>query len=204
MSGRVLARAACGLLLLLTLAHTATAGTNMVIAIQPYGPVDATQVTAMRDALSGSLGCATELLPEVPLPAAAWHAPRSRYRAEKLLADLDVRTDRRFSIVMGITAADISTTKGDVPDWGVFGLGSVGGRTAVVSTFRLGRGVDRHQLHRRLGLVAIHEAGHVMGLDHCPRPPCVMEDCDGKVITLDKETGAFCESCRLWLKQNPR
>jgi archaemetzincin len=44
------------------------------------------------------------------------------------------RGDARF--VLGLTAADISTTKGEIVDWGVMGLGSLDGTAGVISSFR--------------------------------------------------------------------
>lgn len=167
------------------------------IAIQPLDAVKAEQLEVVKKGLEDAFGWKVEILAARPLPKKAWYAPRSRYRAEKLLINLNQATDRKYPIVLGITAKDISTTKEEHEDWGVFGLGEVAGRSCVVSTFRLGaRGADELQRNERLRKVVVHEIGHVAGLDHCQEHGCVMQDAESSIATVDQETGKFCDSCK--------
>jgi archaemetzincin len=105
---------------------------------------------------------------------------------------------------MGITASDISTTKGEHKDWGIFGLGAIGGRASVVSSFRLRRGASADRFRHRWRMTVLHEFGHTLGRDHCPTPRCVMEDYGGAVATVDAEDGRYCDACRAgiaaWLR----
>lgn len=168
----------------------------VTIAIQPLGPVKAERIEVVKKGLEKSFGLKVEILAEKPLPQEAWYAPRGRYRADKLLENLHGKVDAAHQLVIGITSKDISTTKGEHEDWGIFGLGEVGGRVCVVSTFRLNaRGADELKLRERLRKVAVHEAGHVMGLDHCPQAGCVMADAEGSISTVDGEIGEFCKEC---------
>jgi archaemetzincin len=68
------------------------------------------------------------------LPGTAYYKPRNRFRADKLLNDLNKYS---YSRVIGITDQDISCTKGDVYDWGLFGLGSMSGKTGVIPSYRV-------------------------------------------------------------------
>ena len=150
------------------------------------------------------MGARVRALGPRPLPPAAFYAPRQRYRAEKLLAYLDqhVRPGTGCDYVIGMTARDISTTKGDIPDWGIFGLGAMPGPVAVVSTFRLrGPHVTRHQIAVRVVKVFNHELGHNLGLDHCPTSGCLLQDARGSIRTVDSETGLPCAACRSRLRQ---
>lgn len=168
------------------------------IAIQPLGPVKAERLTMVKQGLEQSFGVTVTLLESRALPKSAWYPPRGRYRAEKLLDHLMEAVDAKHPIVIGITEKDISTTKDEHEDWGIFGLGELDGRACIVSTFRLGaRGADEKKLRERLRKVAIHEVGHVTGLPHCPKAGCVMQDAEASIDTVDRETGTFCETCKV-------
>lgn len=135
-------------------------------------------------------------LPIEPLPQSAYYAPRRRYRAERLLDYLERRTPEDAQVMMGLTQADISTTKGDVYDWGVLGLATLSGRQCVISSFRTARGAkDVMQARQRLTKTVIHEVGHAIGLPHCPNYGCIMEDGKGSVLTTDHEQDV-CATCR--------
>lgn len=166
------------------------------IALQPLGKVSSDVLEEARKSLERLYEVEVVSLPVKDLPASAYYEPRQRYRAEKLLAWLHDNTDAAYTKVVGLTESDISTTKGDIEDWGIFGLGALGERPCVVSTFRLGRNVPRTKMIERFGKVVGHEVGHTFGLEHCTTPGCLMGDAEGKVSTVDNEPGQFCESCR--------
>jgi archaemetzincin len=187
--GLIVAAALCG--------PRAEAATERFIYLQPLGEALPDEDVAMvSEALRAFYGLEVRALPRVELPAAAWYAPRRRWRAERILEFLDGRLPADGERVLGLTAADISTTKGKVFDWGVLGLGSLGGRSGVISTFRCRRGARNAQHAReRLAKVAVHEIGHTRGLDHCPTRGCLMEDAEGRVATSDREYD-LCPICR--------
>lgn len=136
------------------------------------------------------------------LPKEAYYPPRRRYRAERLLVYLNQRMPKDGWRILGLTDADISTTKDDVVDWGVMGLGELPGTATVISSYRC-RKKARGPAHAmlRLAKVAVHEIGHTLGLDHCPTVGCLMEDAKGKVVTCDRERD-FCPRCRALARKN--
>lgn len=150
----------------------------------------------MLEALSVFFPHPAVQLPPIPLPPESYYPPRSRYRAEKILAHLRGITPKDAQVVMGLTAVDISTTKGQYEDWGILGLATIGGQQCVISRFRAKRDA-RDALHTRIRLAktVIHEVGHTLGLDHCPHYGCLMEDGQGTVKTTDHEYD-FCDRCR--------
>lgn len=140
------------------------------------------------------------------LPRSAYTAPRRRYRAERLLEFLGEQIPAGAPArtrVLGLTTADISTSKDGFKDWGIFGLGELDGTAAVVSSHRLRRKAkDPAQLRWRVTNTAVHELGHVLGLEHCEEPRCVMLDAEGGVANTDDSTGEPGPQCRAKLDRS--
>jgi archaemetzincin len=165
--------------------------------VQPLGPeLPDEDVALVERALNEIYGLSVRVLPRVALPEAAWYAARRRWRADRILQFLDGRLPPDGARVLGLTAADISTTKGDIFDWGVLGLGELPGRSGVISSFRCHRRARSDaQARQRLAKVAVHEIAHTLGLDHCPEPGCLMADAEGSVRSTDVEYD-LCPRCR--------
>lgn len=166
------------------------------IAIQPLGSISQRLQNAVRSRLEQTYFAEVTILPSTKLPKSAFYPPRSRYRADWLLPIL--AKNQKFDKIIGVTTVDISTSKPPNADWGVFGLGTLGGRSCVVSDYRLQK-KGSISLTERLCRVAIHEIGHTLGLDHCPTAKCTMSDAKGAMKTVDEETG-FCRLCRRRVK----
>ena len=163
------------------------------------GPHDAYLLARAAKGIPALYGFPVTVLDPVELPKAAWTARRRRWRAEKLLDHIDaaVVPGSGCAVVIGFTKQDISTTKDDHEDWGVLGLGNLGGTSAVVSTYRAGRGVKgRKKVAVRTIKVVNHELGHVLGAPHDDVPGCLMNDARGTVKTIDRETGLLCAESR--------
>lgn len=168
--------------------------------LQPLGPqIPAEDVSIVQLALTEVYGLPLRVLPRVALPSAAYYPARDRYRAERLLTFLRQQLPADGLRVLGLTAVDISTTKGRYADWGVLGLGAIDGAAGVISTFRCQRRA-RGPLHarQRLAKVAVHEIGHTLALEHCPTAACLMQDAQGQVVTTDREYD-LCARCRAQL-----
>lgn len=183
-------------------ATTSTGGaapevSNKAIYLQPLGAaLTATELEYIEAALALYFPFPVRRLAVEALPANAYYAPRQRYRAERLLDYLEGRTPSDAQVVIGLTEADISTTKGDVYDWGILGLATISGQQCVISRFRAQRGAkDATHVRQRLAKTVVHEVGHTIGLPHCPNYGCIMEDGKGSVLTTDHERDV-CPECR--------
>jgi len=186
------------------------------IGILPYSNFNRTEIDSVKRVLELTYGFEVIILNPVDLPKQAFTTIRSsRYRADSLL-----RFESRFipdsiSIIIGLTNKDISTTKYDSKtgeikspknryvDWGIFGLGQVGGTSCVVSTYRLKAKVSKSKFYTRLKRIATHEVGHVLGLPHCLSLKCVMNDANESIKTIDKSSGKLCEICKVRINSSP-
>lgn len=179
--------------------------TPPVVALVPLGEVDGAALQAIREGITAHARVSVRIDPARPLPPEAYYPPRKRWRAEKILDALDADPPRGAWKVVAVTAAEISTTKGDIKDWGIGGLGNIGGKGCVVSTFLVRKhtpATDPAKYARRMSELGVHEFGHTLGLDHCPVPRCVMSDAQGKLIrSLDSSSGEFCDRCRHQLQE---
>jgi len=171
---------------------------RLMLAVQPLGTVDTVIINNIIEGITSLYEVEVAVLPGMGMPGQAYYKPGKRYRAEKILVYLDsIGNFERYTMILGITRKDISTTKGKYYDWGIFGLGYMPGRVCVISTYRLGKKkVSVQKFHERLVKVVNHELGHNFGLDHCPNQGCLMEDAKGTIRTVDNETGELCEECK--------
>jgi archaemetzincin len=184
--------------LLFLLCSVTYAGLGVTIALQPFDDFDTAFIASVESGIRASYGEVTiVVLPARPLPQSAYYRPRNRYRAEKLLMFLDSTKDASHTKIVGLTATDISTTRGKHYDWGIFGYGGISAAPCVVSTFRLrGGNADRKRVTERLVKVVNHELGHTFGLVHCATKGCLMADAKGSIGPVDRSDGMLCAGCR--------
>jgi len=169
------------------------------VCFLPLGKYDPKLLGKAVKGVKQVYGFRVRVLERESMPQSTFYAPRKRYRADKLLdfIDREVIPDTDCEAIIGFTSKDISTTKGKHKDWGIFGLGSINGSSCIVSTYRLGRKTkSRRRVIIRTVKVVNHELGHVLGLGHCPKEGCLMNDAEGTIKTVDNESGLFCDLCR--------
>lgn len=193
--GFVLALVAAGLMTAARPAAAAPAPATIRVCVQPFGDYDLGLMKIAMRGIEHVYGFEVAALPKRALPKAAYYAPRKRYRADILLDHIRARVwpGSGCNMVIGFTKVDISTTKDDIEDWGVLGLGEIDGVAAMVSSFRM-KGTSATNRKKRAVKVINHELGHVLGLPHYtgPRTGCLMQDAHGTVKTIDRETGLLC------------
>lgn len=115
---------------------------------------------------------------------------RHQHSAEKIIASLK----KNFDEFIAITDNDIYTENM------AFTFGNTSGKNAVISTFRLRQEFYRQApdgmiLKNRLSKKALHEAGHILGLDNCWISGCVMTHVNS-AKELDALSKNLCSRCR--------
>jgi archaemetzincin len=188
--------------LALTRSAGAAEGGAPLIVLQPLGAnLPTSQLSGVVAAIDAFYAVELRRAEPLPLPRSAFYAKRGRYRAEKLLELLVAQGDHQARVVLGLTAVDISTSKPPYDDWGILGLATIDGRSAVLSSFRCGRRAKNAEHARiRFAKTAVHELGHAFGLEHCPTPGCIMHDGEGSVLTTDTERD-LCDATRARLRE---
>lgn len=168
------------------------------LALLPFKGVDSGLLHQLRTGLEKQLAVHVTVLEDAPLPPVAFYKPRQRYIADSLLVFLGQINKGRFEKIIGVTTKDISTKKDPHENWGILGLGSCPGEACVISSFRAGKNkISYKDFIRRMITLALHEAGHTYGLEHCPVATCLMKDAEGKMNLDDGDT--YCEKCRNYL-----
>jgi archaemetzincin len=171
----------------------------LTVHIVPIGPMPQETIDQTAKALRDHAPVRPVIVHRHGFTASARSSRAGAYQAHVLLEWLDSLALPSGGKVMGLTEADIVTRKGDKPVWGILGMASLDGRCSVISTYRMRRtwengGAPDALVRDRLWKVAIHELGHTLGLEHCPTIGCIMEDGQGTVKTVDRDT-ALCDSC---------
>lgn len=92
------------------------------IVLIPLGDVDDASMKVVATALKARVNADVRVDPKRPMPKESWHAPRSRWRAEKIIDNLEANPPAGAWRVVAITAAELSTTKDEYPDWRIAGL----------------------------------------------------------------------------------
>lgn len=171
----------------------------LVVNLVPLGPVPQDTIDQTARGLEEHAPVKVVVQSARTPPDRAKSPRKGAWQAAVLLDWLDGEPGMVQGKVMAVTEAEIVTRKGTIPIWGILGMGSLDGRCSVISTYRMRRrwengGAREGVVRERLWKIAIHELGHTLGLDHCPRPGCIMEDGQGTVKTVDRDS-ALCASC---------
>lgn len=178
-----------------------------VLVVVPLGAPDAALAQFVADSFERRFNFEVRVADPMPLPEEAYYAPRKRWRAEKILDYLDEQDFQDAWRVAAITEQPISTTKGEIKDWGIAGLGSIAGKSSVFTSY-LFRGFKRRdpaKYRRYMENLVLHEVGHTLGLYHCPLDRCIMADAKGNAVrAAEKSINEFCPMCFRGIRRHLR
>ena len=165
-----------------------------LVQVGPNSDVSLIQISSY---LSKKFAVTTQIQPPLVDPSEAYDSRRNQYHSTRMLVLLErylesANTDR----ILGITTSDLF-----VPGMNfVFGEARCPGRVAVVSSFRLSRSYDDESnenelTEQRIIKEAVHEIGHMLGLQHCPNINCVMHFSKA-LIDTDIKSDNYCSECQ--------
>ncbi len=145
--------------------------------------------------LEKETGMSCEVLQLVVDPHPAYDPRRAQHDCRKLLPFLDEIAAGRDCFVLGVADVDLFSPVFTF----VLGEARLGGRTSLFSLHRLhpsfyGLEEDRELLWKRAEREALHETGHMLGLEHCSSPACVMRF-SASVEEVDLKPAEFCPEC---------
>ena len=152
--------------------------------------------------LQSVLGMDADILAPLAVPEEAFQQHRQQYDAGLILKYLGGRSFPRHLRVLAVTTVDLCSP---ILTY-VYGEAEIGGKTAVISNFRLranedGGTVPIHRYYERLAKVALHEMAHTFSVYHCESSKCLMHF-SAKIHHLDEIEISFCERCEFMLASN--
>lgn len=171
------------------------AAASLTVRLVSVGTLPPALLGFLQEGVSRQLGAAVRMGGNLPLPGACPEG-LSQYPGAPFLAALAAARPPGDEVILGVTGVDLTAPGLNF----VFGLADPRGRAAIISLARLypefyGQPRDPGRFKARAVTEAVHELGHLMGLDHCPNPACVMAFSNSLADT-DRKGPGFCRACR--------
>jgi archaemetzincin len=147
------------------------------------------------------MGIPVDILGSRDIPQEAFQHHRQQYDAGLIIRHLSGVPFPDHERILGLVTVDLC-----IPILTyVYGEAEVGGKVAVVSTFRLSQNDDgsptsKERYYERLAKVALHEVAHTFSLYHCENRHCIMHF-SPKIQELDRIVLSFCDRCSFMLRE---
>ena len=173
----------------------------MLIRVVPVGNPPDNILTILCSQLENLLKCKCRLLRKIDIPKHAHNHWRKQYNSEIIMAEVanipEVKFIDKDIPTLMVTEEDIYFKTLNF----VFGLEDPISSCCIVSIARLrpefyDEKPDQRLTTERLIKEAMHEIGHLKGMDHCINKECIMAY-SPSVKDIDNKKKMFCERCKL-------
>jgi len=179
-----------------------TLASNHTIIVTPIGKVENTLCEYVGDQIRQQFDFETDVVDLLDDIAFALNTERSQHHSTPILEKLEMTAPARALKVLAITDVDLF-----IPILThVYGEAQLGGKAAIVSTFRLKEDLKvftTEAFKQRIEKEAIHELGHTFKLIHCKDHKCIMHYCRS-IRDVDRKTDSLCRYCRIMLEDEVR
>ena len=170
------------------------------IIVSPVGKMENALCEHVGKQLRQKFGFQTDVVDSLIDIEFALNAERRQYHSTPILEKLAIAAPARVLKILAITDVDLF-----IPILTyVYGEAQLGGKAAIVSTFRLKddlKGFADNAFEQRLEKEAIHELGHTFKLLHCKDHQCIMHYCRS-LRDVDRKTDSLCRYCRIMLEDD--
>jgi len=172
------------------------------IILLPIGKIEGWVLDVLEKDLAKKFECKVERHKPLDVPKDAFNPARGQYYSSLILQKArNIVELEKQDKGLGITDVDLYAAGLNF----VFGEAELRGRWAVISLTRLRQ--SHYSLPENQAIFsaraikeAVHELGHVFGLEHCPDPKCVMHFSNSLPDT-DRKSASFCSQCQArWQK----
>jgi len=173
----------------------------MLIRVVPVGNPSEKMLTILCSQIENALRTKCRLLRKIDIPQHAHNHWRKQYNSEIIMSEVanipEVKFIDKDIPTLMIIDQDIYFKTLNF----VFGLEDPITNACIVSTARLRPELydeksDERKVTQRLIKEAIHEIGHLKGMDHCGNKKCVMAY-SPSVNYIDTKEKEFCEQCKI-------
>jgi len=135
----------------------------------------------------------------LPVSQAAFDEKRSQHNSNLILSEVRAYASKKpkFHRILGVIDLDLFTSGLTY----VFGEAYVPGSAALISLWRLKPDFYHDKPDLALYMLrtqkeAVHELGHTLGVQHCPRSMCLMHF-SNSIFDTDRKQNLLCDECYL-------
>lgn len=165
------------------------------IVISPVGSQDPDILSLVSREIGSFFGYETKIITLLENIDFAIDFKRNQYYSTIVLEKLAERAPVNATKVLAITKHDLF-----IPILThVFGEAQLGGKTCIISTYRLMEDLHSMEWEKALKLrvvkEALHELGHTFKLRHCKDKSCIMSY-SRSMLDVDRKSNQLCRYCR--------